>query len=671
MYSVTYWFRHRSAVIASPDKGLGNLRGQRVNPSKSSAQKAAEQSSDAVGASSSILRRPARAELIWDGKYDESGRRVGPLRVTLPFQTVETINESAQDRQRHLLLGPGMREEDWRNRLIWGDKKYVLPSLLAEFAGKVNLIYIDPPFATDSDFSFTAAIPEVADSEEVAFEFSKQPNMIEQKAYRDTWGKGLDSYLQWMSHTLILLRDLLCDNGSIYVHLDVHRGPYIKALMDEIFGIENFQNEIAWYYYNKLHDSRKRLFPKAFDQILYYVKSKQSNYTYHALKEKRDQAVKKLKYKKVDGRIQNVIGPDGKAVTYVSEDRTVDNVWRIRCLQPANKAEWVNYETQKPVDLIERMLTVSSNEGDLVLDCFCGSGSSLVAAERLKRRWIGCDLGRFAIHTTRKRLLSIPNVRPFIVQNLGKYERQVWAGVEFGDHSNSEAIERQRAYVEFILKLAHATPIAGYAWLHGVRGGRMVHVGAVDAPVSTADVTQIAAEFKRAVGTGKDAPQSNGVDVLGWDFAFELNEVAAQQAAAANIRMRFLRIPRDVMDKRAAEQGDIHFFELGALSTHAGIHKRNVTLKLTDFVIPPDDVPEVARRAVKHWSQWIDYWAVDWDNNGDTFHNEWQTYRTRSDRNLALESVHPYEQPGEYRIVVKVIDILGNDTTKTISVNIK
>src|SRR5271169_1473456 len=120
-------------------------------------------------------------------------------------------------------------------------------------------------------------------------------------------------------------------------------------------------------------------------------------------------------------------------------------------------------------------------------------------------------------------------------------------------------------------------------WLHGVRAGRMVHVGAVDAPVSVGDVAQIATEFRRAVGTGKDAPTTNGIDVLGWDFAFELNEVAKQQAAAANIQMRFLRIPRDVMDKRAVEQRDIHFFELAALSVEAKTERRIVTLKLKDF----------------------------------------------------------------------------------------
>jgi adenine-specific DNA-methyltransferase len=295
----------------------------------------------------------------------------------------------------------------------------------------------------------------------------------------------------------------------------------------------------------------------------------------------------------------------------------------------------------------------------------------VAVAEKLQRRWIACDLGRFAIHTTRKRLLSNLNVRPFVVQNLGKYERQIWAGAEFGEGSRHEAATLQRSYVEFILKLAQATPLKGYTWLHGVKSGRMVHVGAVDAPVSVGDVTQIAAEFKRSIGTGRDAPKTNGVDVLGWDFAFELNEVAKQQAAAANIQMRFLRIPRDVMDKRAVEQGDIHFFELAALSVDVRTDKRNVFLKLKDFVIPPDDVPEEARRAVKHWSQWIDYWAVDWDNKGDTFHNEWQTYRTRKDKFLQLEMAHSYPEAGDYTIVVKVIDILGNDTTKTVKVKVK
>ncbi len=198
----------------------------------------------------------------------------------------------------------------------------------------------------------------------------------------------------------------------------------------------------------------------------------------------------------------------------------------------------------------------------------------------------------------------------------------------------------------------------------------MIHVGAVDSPVSVGDVTNIVTEFKRAVGTGKDAPATNGVDVLGWDFAFELNEVAVQQAAQANINLRFLRIPREVLDKKAVEQGDVHFFELAALQVDVKKSKRDVTLTLTDFIIPPDDVPQDVQRAIKHWSQWIDYWAVDWDNKGDTFHNEWQTYRTRKNPDLQKSATHSYDVPDEYTVVVKVIDILGNDTTKTLRVKV-
>jgi hypothetical protein len=225
-------------------------------------------------------------------------------------------------------------------------------------------------------------------------------------------------------------------------------------------------------------------------------------------------------------------------------------------------------------------------------------------------------------------------------------------------------------YRRFILELYHARPIEGYTWLHGLKQGRMVHIGAVDAPISPGDVKQIAMEFRKATGTGQDAPKESAVDVLGWDFAFELNEVAKQQAAAANITMRFIRIPREVLEKKAVEQGDIKFFELAALAVEVKQERRAVNLQLTDFVIPPDDVPAEVQAAISHWSQWIDYWAVDWDNKGDTFHNMWQAYRTRQSKSIGLQAGHKYESAGEYTVVVKVIDILGNDTTKTLRVKV-
>jgi DNA modification methylase len=596
-------------------------------------------------------------ELIWDGKYDESGRRPAPLRVALPFQTVETVNESAQERQRSLDLFATEHPTDWRNRLIWGDKKYVLPALVADLAGTVDLVYIDPPFFTGDDFSFSIAV----DGED----FTREPNLIEQKAYRDTWGSGIDGYLAWFHSALSYLHDLLSETGSIYVHLDWHVGHFAKLVLDEIFGTENFRNEIVWHYYNKMQGNINR-FASNHDVIFWYSKS--SNYKFTRIREERE--TPKQQQKRVwDAKsksLKQARDAEGKLVYYTETERTIDDVWRLHYLMPADKTQNLGYPTQKPESILERILTASTDEGDLVLDCFSGSGTTAAVAERLGRRWITADLGRFAIHTTRKRLLSVPDVRPFVIQNLGKYERQLWQESEFGE----SATVRTAAYRSFILDLYHATPVSGYSWLHGLKQGRMVHVGTVDAPVTTGDVKQIVSEFRKAIGTGKDAPSTKGVDVLGWDFAFELNEVARQDAEKAGIDLRLVRIPREVLEKRAVEQGDIRFFELAALSIGTVKKARTVKLTVEDFVIPLDDVPADVQKVVHHWSQWIDYWAVDWDNKDDTFHNEWQTYRTRKSNDLTLAVEHEYSEPGDYTVVVKVIDILGNDTTKAIPVKV-
>ena len=607
-------------------------------------------------------------ELIWDGKYDKDGKRVAPLRVKLPFQTVETVSESAQQRQMSLDFSSVGKQTEWRNRLIWGDKKYVLPSLLDKFAGMVDLIYIDPPFNIGADFSFTANIPDLPETmENEADEFIKLPSAIEQKAYRDTWGKGLAGYTHWFSDTIGLLYELLTDQGSLFVHLDWHMAHYAQVILDEVFGREKFINQIIWYYYNKFQGNINH-FAANHDIIFWYSKSEKFKFT--PLYEKRETPTKQLarRWDKESGKIVNVKNEEGRVVYQESVERRVDDVWRISMLQPADKTENLRYPTQKPEALLERIISASSGEGDLILDCFCGAGTTAAVAEKLNRRWIACDLGRFAIHTTRKRLLGIPGVKPFVVQNLGKYERQTWQASEFGGKNQAEAIQKQ--YRNFILELYSARSIDGYTWLHGVRDGRMIHVGSVDSPVAPNDITQICIEFKKAVGSGKDAPKIAAVDVLGWDFAFEINEIGMQQAQAAGINLRCLKIPREVMDPKAIEQGDVKFFELAALSVKAKTKKQELELKLTDFTIPPDDVPEDVQKAIKHWSQWIDYWAVDWDNREDTFHNQWQSYRTRQDMSLKLETSHVYEQPGEYVVMVKVIDILGNDTTKTIKVKV-
>lgn len=606
-------------------------------------------------------------ELIWEGKYKDN-KKSATVRIALPFQTIETVNESSQQRQKALDFFTSGRPSEWRNRLIWGDKKYVLPSLLPEFAGKINLIYIDPPFDTGANFSFNATIPDNPDTEEdETIQFLKQPSIIEQKAYRDTWGRGLESYLQWFYETAVLLKELLTENGTIYIHLDWHIGHYIKCVMDEVFGYDKFLNEIAWAYFAFKRKTAKK-FPMKHDTIMSWTKT--NMYTWNTqFKPHKEEYLKRWK-KDDDGRLyRDDVNPTkgGTRVIYLDELKgdIVDSVWDD--ISPVNPVadEKTNYATQKPEALLERIINASSNENDLILDCFCGSGTTASVSEKLNRRWILCDLGRFAIHTTRKRLLSINNVKPFIVQNLGKYERQQWVVSEF--ENPDKRISLEQTYIKFILDLFHSDFLKGYTWLHGVKAGRLVHVGSVDAPVAIGDVKNIIQEFWKIVGKEKEI-KTNGIDVLGWDFAFELNETASQYAAENKIDLKFRKIPREVLERMAVEQGDIKFFELAHLETEIIQEGLSINLELKNFIVPPDDVPEDVQKNITHWSQWIDYWAVDWNFKDDTFHNEWQSYRTKQNNKIVLKTSKKYDVKGEYIVIVKVIDILGNDTTKQLKI---
>lgn len=255
-------------------------------------------------------------ELIWEGKYDDKGRKVAPLRIALPFQTVETVNEAAADRDRNVELFDAGRPTEWRNRLIWGDKKYVLPSLLEEFAGQVDLIYIDPPFATGGDFSFTASIPDDPDTDgDQSATFIKQPSVIEQKAYRDTWGRGLDGYLEWFYETSVLLREVLADSGSIYVHLDSHIIHYAKAIMDEVFGPEMFLNHVIWSY--RRWPSTSNTYQTMHDDLLYYAKSVSSDRAFNLEYE----APSESYLKRFKGKTQ-VLDPESRSRKIVVDEAT-------------------------------------------------------------------------------------------------------------------------------------------------------------------------------------------------------------------------------------------------------------------------------------------------------------------------------------------------------------
>ncbi|HHV81020.1 TPA: site-specific DNA-methyltransferase [bacterium] len=624
-----------------------------------------------------------KTELVWLGKYDEEGKlnpveKPGPY----PFQIVEAINKprTGEEKPKQISLYDNWEanegdtfEEGWKNKLIWGDNKLVISSLLENFAGKINLVYIDPPFATGADFKFKVQIGEEAE------EITKEHSIIEEKAYRDTWGKGLDSYLQMMYERLVLMKELLAENGSIYVHLDWHVGHYVKVMMDEIFGYENFRNEIVWRRMTGVKGNVKEGFPHITDIILFYSGTGQIlfNQEYKPLD---SEYIKKFyKYKDEEGRLYRKAGgsrPEHYRY-YLDESKgtPVSNLWDDITNVQAGAIEYTAFDTQKPEALLKRIILASSNPGDIIADFFCGSGTTLAVAEKLGRRWIGCDLSRYAIHVTRKRLLEIENskdlenedrkygkkARPFEILNLGKYERQLWQVKTFTGKDESEIIAE---YLAFILKLYGAEPVSGFSHIHGKKGNALVYVGAVDSPVTVQEIIDAIKDCKQ-IGQRE-------LHILGWEWEMGLNDAIQEIAKGENVTLKLRIIPKDVTDQEAVKRGDIQFFELAHFKVNIKTEGKQLELELKDFVIPHTDlIPDEVKDKIKKWADWIDYWAIDFDFKNDTFNNGWTSYRTKKDRTLNLKATHKYDRPGRYKIFVKVIDIFGIDTSQVFEVEVK
>lgn len=621
----------------------------------------------------------------WDGKPTHVER------LSLPFQTVETINESRATRERDrgsLLAGSSTIPTD-RNLLIWGDNKLVMSSLLTEYAGKIKLVYIDPPFATGDDFSVRLRVGDTG--------LVKEPSILEEYAYRDTWGRGYESYLSMMYDRLALIHELLSEDGALYVHAGTAVSHLLRSLCDEIFGAANFRNEIVWKRFNFHADAGR--FGRVTDRLLFYSRSDQFAFNEIRVPFSEEYIADKFTHVDDDGRrfrLSDLNPPGGRGPVY--EFHGVTKPWRVsqeRMLQleaegriytkskvaqlkryldelegqavhelwddvsPINPraTERLGYPTQKPEALLQRVIDASSVEGDLIADFFCGSGTALVVAEKLGRRWIGCDLGRFAIHTTRKRLLGLSDCQPFDIKNLGSYERQRWQQT-----SGNGAV---RAYLETILAFYRAESVDGFHHLHGRKAGRMVHVGATDAPVTIDECEEVMDELA-----------DNGIescDLLGWEWEMGLHDTVPERARRRGLDLQLRQIPREVMERHVTEADAVRFFELAHVDLDVRRQGNEASVVLKDFIIPSEDlIPAKVREQVATWSDLVDYWSVDFDHRDETFQNEWQTYRTREQPALATETDwHEYSGPGRYAIVVKIIDIFGNDTTKLAEVRIK
>ena len=579
-------------------------------------------------------------ELIWPDKKTEVDR------IILPFQTVEVINEPREKQKRLYENWPENYPKDWKNMLIWGDNKYIMSSLLPKFAGKIKLVYIDPPFATGTGgFNVRVSVGDIS--------WTKEPNVIEEKAYRDTWGKGLSSYLQMMYERLVLMKELLAEDGSIYVHLDSHVGHYVKIIMDEIFGKEPFfQREIIWRIgWVSGYKTAVKNWIRNHDTILYYVRNP-DKFTFNKEYVPYPPGYTRRGGEETTGKgypIEDVWNANPFEFELKGED-SLDSI-QIKSFS----TEKTGFPTQKNESLLRRIIKASSNEGDIVADFFCGSGTTLAVAEKLGRRWIGADLSKFAIHVTRKRMLDIPFCRPFEIHNLGNYQKYKFI------ENNHPPVER---YIKFILELYRAQPLQGYAFIHGRKDRRLVHIAGVDSIVTEREVRDTCEECANAIG-GK------ALDVLGWDFEMGLDELIERIGQDYGINIKLVQIPKEAMELKSARE-EIRFYDMNYLEIDHRIESKTLEIELKDFIIAnPEYISDEIREKIKKFTDYIDYWAVDFDYKNDTFHNMWQSFRTKKHPTLDTKVRKTYNEAGDYKVLIKVIDIFGNDTNKLLKVRIE
>ena len=704
-----------------------------------------------------LFEQPHEAELIWPGKTHEV------TNVVLPFQSIEQIDEPRAGTQGGTTdlfafdQSTGRQTGGWSNKLIWGDNKLVLASLKngpmrreIEAAGGLKLVYIDPPFDVGADFSFDI---EVGDTDE---RITKDPSLIEEIAYRDTWGKGKDSYIAMLFERLQIINQLMHPDGSLFVHVGWQVSGLVRLALDEIFGPSHHLNEIIWKRTPHAGSSKSRAmkFPVNHETIFWY--SKGEKYTYEcqyepyseeyikrfsnpdndprgpwqsvSLKTFSKETLERLKSEhKLIYPQKNGSGYRYKWFLRETKGKQIEDIWTDVGAENSMSQERTDYPTQKPNSLLERIVNTASNPGDLVADFFCGSGTTLAVAEKLGRKWIGCDLGRFAIHTSRKRLIGVQRelkqtgkpYRSFEILNLGRYERQYFAGIDPTlpeEQRRALSLQKEEHYLTLILNAYKAERVFQSPPFHARKAGALVVVGPIDAPVTQAQV-QEAVEAARKLRVSK-------VDIIGFEFEMGLVPHAQDEARAKGVGLALRYIPKDVFDRRAVEKNQVVFYDVAYVEVQPVVKGQSVTVKLKDFGVyyRQDDIDAlvasmksggskvtvengqvvkiakdksgVVTREVltKAWSDWIDYWAVDFDfenrkeivrvtepdgterevwTGGYIFENEWQAYRTRKDRALELTSApHTYATRGRHKIAVKVIDIFGNDTTKVVEVNV-
>lgn len=558
-----------------------------------------------------------------------------------------------------------LQTEEWNNRLIYGDNLLVMQALLSgdepngvpSLRGKVNLIYIDPPFDSKADYRTKITLPGV--------DLSQRPTTVEQFAYADTWQKGTVSYLEMMYPRLLLMRELLADNGSIYVHIDWHVGHSIKILLDDIFGKQNFVNEIIWQYF--MGGKGKREFAKKHDTIFLYKKT--DKYTFNQL-------IVKRYYDFIPSlRDDSVNAQSGKDNIGYWSMVSCPDVWSIRGVFNMS-SEYQCYSTQKPEALLERIIKASSNEGDLVCDFFGGSGTTASVAEKLGRRWITSDIGKPACLVMRKRLID-NNIKPFLYQAIGDYQKESF--------SQSKIFKRIGDLSQVILGLYGAEPFPLDAQtdrnIGQIKESNTLVI--VDSPnkLTTATTLRRALELKQSLMGGA----WKKVVVLGWNFAFDISEALSDKKQKG---IEVLVIPPDLLDKLSTKKGvskeNIRFLSLQYLTIKQPIINKTdnendeLTIELDNYVLLSPDQINLDDKDKANLQQLIasdplaliEYWSIDPDYDGITFRSLWQDYRDntendKDDLHCVKKVTIKVKHKEKRKICVKAVDVFGFESMVT------
>lgn len=583
----------------------------------------------------------------------------------------------------------------WMNRLVYGDNLLTMQALLAgdpqtglpSLRGKVDLIYIDPPFDSKADYRTKVVLPGV--------DIQQKPTVVEQFAYADTWEEGTISYLKMIYKRLILMKELLSDTGTVYVHIDWHIDSYVKIMLDDIFGKDNFRDQIIWYYPGGIK-AVPHYFPRKHDCI--YCYSKTNNYVFNNQRKgiednslysrwiKYSEDGETITYKnfprtdkvKFDMYVKRFISqnkrePKDEDVIYRFEGALVDDVWDdcpavFRLLN-----EKTGYSTQKPASLLERIIKASSNEGDLVCDFFGGSGTTAAVAEKLGRRWITCDIGKPASLVMRKRFID-QEVNPFLYQSIGDYQKEAF--------HNNKKLRRVGDLSQVVLGLFGALSFSpeqvsdrNFGYVKGTRNLVMV-----DSPnrLTTAATVRRAVEAKASLLGG----DWDKVIVLGWNFAFDISQ-AIEKYKNSNVEV--LVIPPDLLDKLSKKgfkkliaDKTVRFSSLQYLVVNPvevtvnGNGEDELDISLNNYVLlSPDNIPlddkdkEKLQQVMEQDPlSLIEYWSIDPDYDGDTFRSTWQDYRENVDNDSdPLHCVYstriamPHKD--ERKVCVKAVDVFG------------